>query len=313
MYSLFENNEVLGSFRNGTKESKLPKEDQLREYFNQFILEDPYNHPKMTDWAKEIKDALNFVPDPDDYYYDEDEPAGHAKAVDVSGGWVGNSFRSKEISPDIVPPDEDSAMVGREFEDWFNVPVYAKNRWNESHDDARGTRETSITKGGQLSIETIDQTFRNYRRYQLKRLVDTLKQKGFTKKHCEPELQQEILTRQKQFPGQQIFCLLGNRMVEYFQNIHGKAYWNNALLIRSGTGYYSIGDLNSYESAVFAHCQVRASHNYLFYYDINRVPRRWAYRWISIMEYSLEVDERIEEAKKQIHMVPASLARFTAD
>lgn len=300
--SLWENNAVLETLG---KSSKLPKEQEIKNYFDQFIISDQYNASMFPGWDPVIKSEMNKNHNPNHIDYDEDEAL---KSIDISDGWVANTFYDENLVPTMVDSSVDAANMN-----WSNLacnyPANFKALYEHSHRDARNSRDGSITKGAQLSRYWMRRNMDSYKTFQLRMLVDGLKEKGFTKVRSEPELQKEILTRKKQFPGQQLFCMLGREMTAYFQNIHKKYMWNGALLVRSGS-YSCTGDIDEYESAVFARCQVRTSHRFLFHYGVARVPRRWQFIFHSVMEYALEIDQRIEEEEAQITLTSPSLARF---
>lgn len=285
---------------------KLPKEQQLRDYMGQYVITDPYNLPDCPNLTQTIAESDHT-----------DRP------TDINELWTCSSFQKdgfEKITPEYLSPNSSipyNHSNNTQFpqnisnQDFVNIYANTHSSYKNSYyftDINMGRRLTRIA--GFMS-----RCFVKYRYRQLDRLLYLLQEKGYTTQRNEFELLKEYTLRRKQYPGEPIYILCGNKSSEYYQCIYHQNKWNTAHLISPGSNSYStysptFGSLSDYETAVFAKAQVKSHQNFLFEYHLKKVPRKWHISIASIAQSGLEIDDRIEEEKV---IVPKGLSQFNFD
>lgn len=274
--------------------NKLPKENEVREYLDQFITADPAALKKDMPSVDELihKELAKPPRDPDEYYYRNYHDPGKWP-IDVDEAWIAVSFGHN--LPNCPKPQlqfKDATWPDRAIDHRGQWPELFVKQMERCADDCCKYSSTRASNGRSLTMPyNMKNAFDTYHATQRNRLNKKLRENGFTAKRGEPELTQEILTRKKQFPGWKIYAFLGEEMVNYFGNVYETYKWHDAILISIG-GHECC---DSYESAVVAECQIKASHDFHFHYWPERVPRWWKLHYASMMKFALEVDERITE------------------
>lgn len=157
---------------------------------------------------------------------------------------------------------------------------------------------------------SLEDRFNIYLANQLKELVINLRKKGYIKKRNEFELFKELELRTIQFPGEQVYILLGKSISDYMENIYPDYKFHGAQLLNTSrsitwNNYYSIEE---YDSAVFVKPQISAAHSFIFNYEILRGNRLWNIAYISICKFSIEIEQSIQEKKV---ILPRGLSRFS--
>lgn len=274
--------------------NKLPKEDAVRNYMDQFMIADPYSSkhfPTLEQVCLTIKK------------YDVDSP------VRLNDACMASSFRHPNIVPawDFIGSTRDlsiSPMIVDNWPGWFVSAL-------KQHDSAFvKTHRISITRGSQASEVNhqlkrwVDSTLST----QSGRIVSALKEKGYVEVRSEPKLHEEVLRRRAQFPGERIYVLVGDEMSDYFHNIHKSHRWHDTYLLNTHhCGYYNNSGIGRYASAVFTTQQIRTAHRYFIHYGIEKQPRRWRIEYAAACQFTMEMDECIQEEKV---LKKKSLGRF---
>jgi len=288
-----EHNPVIHAMEHN---GKLPNEDQVRGYLDQFITADPAVLKKFMPSVDELiqKDLKRPPKDPDDWRYNWHDPGKWP--IEVDSAWIATSFGCD--LPNCPKPQIQMKEAGsptREVDHRGQWPkVFVKQMQMSANDCCRlATDKASSGRSFRMPYK-MSQAFDTYHSTQRNRMHALLRENGFTAKRGEPELTQEILTRKKQFPGWKIYAFLGEEMVNYFGNVYQTYKWHDAFLISMGGN----DSCDSYESAVVAECQIRASHEFHFHYWPERIPRWWVLHFGSLMKFGIEVDKRIDEEKQ---------------
>jgi len=278
--------------------NKLPSENKVREYLDQFITPDTDALSVFMPSVEQLitKELTKKPLAPDKYRYHE----GPGKwPINVGKAWIARSFgHNLDNCPKPELQRKDEEEIDKAFYPYLasSLPEEFRKRLEECKPGFCHIGTDRQSKGRNFRIDfRMNNAFSNYHEIQLRELHTSLRDKGFIRVRSEPRLRQEILTRRAQYPKWKVYTLLGGMIVEYFGSIYNASNWNGSSLIFTTR---ALNGLDEYESAVFAECQIRASHEFLFHSHPHRVPRWWELHYASVMKFSLEVDEHTEEKKE---------------
>ncbi len=272
---------------------RLPKPAEVEQYMDQFIVTDPYTLSGQKTFDQTISEVKDIP-------------------IDLANIWVGSSFMDGSVKPKIIPRGANLSLLPSS---WNSIGPNIVSTYSRTNDKFRSINNANFTGGGQIHSQihhNMIRRFTDYQSSQLDILMERFISGGYVAKRNEFDLLTEVKLRRLQYPGEQIYVLLGSEISDYMRCVYKTHIWNSAILVErsranAGWGYRSVEQINEWSSAVFVKSQIKAAHSFMFRHDANRIPRRWEIKYVSVCKFALEVDKISEEEKV---IVPKGLARF---